>query len=63
MTVRYVSTAEAARALGVSERRVRQLLEAGGVKGAQKVGRDWIVPADKDGNPKITLNPPGRPSK
>lgn len=59
--MKYISTADAASALGVSERRVRQLIEAGAVKGAQKVGKVWLVPADKDGAPKVTLNAPGRP--
>lgn len=61
MASRFCSTADAARALGISERRVRQLLEAGAVKGAEKVGGVWLVPIGKDGAPKVTLRPPGRP--
>jgi excisionase family DNA binding protein len=40
------SVATAARALGVSQRRVRQLLAAGDLPGA-RVGRDWIVDRDE----------------
>lgn len=36
---------EAATVLGVSERRVRQLLDAGRIAGARKLGRDWAIPA------------------
>lgn len=60
---RFMSTAEAAAVLGVSERRVRAILETGRVKGAFKVGGTWVIPVDRDGNPKITLNPPGRPAQ
>lgn len=59
--MRLLSTKDAAAALGISERRLRQLIEAGRVKGAQKIGGSWLVPTDKDGAPKVTLNPPGRP--
>jgi len=40
-----LSSAEAARILGVSPMRVRQLLSQGRIKGARKIGRDWVIPA------------------
>lgn len=61
--VRAVSVAEAADALGVSERRVRQLIDAGRVPGAERIGGVWLIPTDKDGRPKIELRGPGRPAK
>ena len=36
------SVKEAATKLGVSDRRVRKLLEEGRIKG-RKIGRDWVV--------------------
>jgi len=36
------SVGEAAPKLGISERRLRQLLEEGRIKG-KKLGRDWVV--------------------
>jgi len=36
------SVKEAAGKLGISERRVRQLLEGGRIQG-KKLGRDWVV--------------------
>ena len=32
--------------LGLGRERVRQLLRRGTIPGAQKVGRDWLIPAD-----------------
>lgn len=40
----YRTTTEAARELGVTEQRIRQLAATGEVK-AEKWGRDWIVDA------------------
>lgn len=40
------STSEIAHQWGVSAKRVRQLCQAGRVPGAQKIGRDWVIPAD-----------------
>lgn len=42
MTAEYITLRTAAAALGVSVRRVRQLI-AEGVLPAQKVGRDWLI--------------------
>ena len=39
-----VTTAEAAHILGVSEGRVRQLLNEGRIEGARHFGRDWAIP-------------------
>jgi excisionase family DNA binding protein len=44
--VEYVSVAEAASRLAVSPRRVRQLIEDGGLAG-HRVGRTWLVVADE----------------
>ncbi len=38
----YLTTAEAAKALGVSVRRVRAIVQAGQLK-AKKAGRDWLI--------------------
>lgn len=38
------STQEVADHLGVSAERVRQLCKAGRVMGAERVGRDWVIP-------------------
>lgn len=40
-----LSTAEAARELGCAPGYVRVLCEHGLIQGAQKMGRDWIIPA------------------
>ena len=39
-----VCTTEAASLLGISSRRLRQLLEKGRVRGAYKSGKFWIIP-------------------
>jgi predicted nucleotidyltransferase len=41
-----VSSSEYARRKGISSQRVRQLLKAGRVPGARKIGRNWIVPLE-----------------
>ncbi|NET84444.1 MAG: DNA-binding protein [Moorea sp. SIO1F2] len=48
-----VGTTEAASLLGISSRRLRQLLEKGRVRGAYKSGKFWIIPLFKD-LPQIT---------
>jgi len=40
----YATIAEAAGALGVSDRRVRYMVTAGAFAGAVKRGRDWLIP-------------------
>ncbi len=42
--VANVTVQEAARRLGVSERRLRQLAQDGRVQGATKVGAEWLIP-------------------
>ena len=43
-TQQLLSTAGAARELGVSEQWIRKLLKRGRIAGAFKVGRDWLIP-------------------
>lgn len=50
-----VTVAEAARVLGVTTGRVRQLLTARRIDGARKHGRDWVIPV-----PVIVLRGRGR---
>ena len=53
------SSAEFARAHGLSEQRVRQLLAAGKVEGALRVGARWVIPQDAA----IRRTPAGRPPR
>ncbi len=53
------SSAEFARARGLSEQRVRQLLAAGKVEGALRVGARWAIPQDAA----IRRTPAGRPPR
>lgn len=39
-----VTTSQAAKVLGVTEARVRQILQAGGIVGARKWGKEWVIP-------------------
>lgn len=55
----FLSSAEFARARKLSEQRVRQLLAAGKVAGAFRVGARWAIPADAA----IRRTPAGRPPK
>jgi hypothetical protein len=43
----YIGTTEAAQYLGISTVRLRILLQQGRVKGAQKQGRNWMIPLFK----------------
>jgi len=54
-----VSSAEFARARRLSEQRVRQLLAAGKVTGAFRVGARWAIPSDA----LIRRTPAGRPPR
>jgi predicted nucleotidyltransferase len=54
-----VSSAEFARARKLSEQRVRQLLAAGKVAGAIRIGARWAIPADAA----IRRTPAGRPAR
>ena len=51
------SADEAAQKVGVSARRLRQLLKQGRVKDARKVGKQWIIPES------VELLPPDRDAK
>jgi excisionase family DNA binding protein len=58
----FISTEQAAEELGVTIRRVQALLKDGRFIGAQKFGRDWMIPRSamagvmvrKTGRPKAT---------
>ena len=50
----FFSADEAAQKVGLSARRLRQLLKQGRVKDARKVGRQWIIPES------VELLPPDR---
>jgi hypothetical protein len=39
-----ITTAQAAEELGVTRGRVIQLCNQGRVEGAERIGRDWIIP-------------------
>lgn len=41
-----ISTKEAAARIGVIQRRIQQLITEQRIPGAQKIGRDWLVPDD-----------------
>ena len=53
---------DAAIRLGVTVQRVRQLLKQGRIRGATKIGRDWMIPTDvhvrkvKMGRPPVKRN-------
>lgn len=56
-----ITTAEAAERLGVTDRRVRQMIEDGLLKG-EKVGRDYLI--EEDSLEAAKKRPkPGRPAK
>jgi hypothetical protein len=48
----WIGTTQAAKILGISDARVRQLLADGRIKGACKIGRYWMIPLF-DGKPSI----------
>ena len=48
-----MGTKEASFLLGISRQRLLVLLAQGRVKGADKKGRFWEIPASKNGMPKI----------
>ncbi|AOY82725.1 helix-turn-helix domain-containing protein [Moorena producens JHB] len=59
---KHVGTTEAASLLGISSRRLRQLLEKGRVRGAYKSGKFWIIPLFND-LPQITKGTRGPKGK
>ena len=48
MAPKYMTVAQAAETWGISQPRIRQWLADGRIKGAQKVGRDWLIPASAE---------------
>jgi excisionase family DNA binding protein len=58
--MRIISTAEAARRLGVTTNRVRALIEAKRLK-AIKIGREWLI--DPKDLAAVKNRKPGRPRK
>lgn len=47
-----IGTTKAAELLGISDRRVRELIREGRIPGACKIGRNWVIPT-VNGYPKI----------
>lgn len=57
---RYVTTVEAAEALGITVARIHALLREGRITGARKIGArrgTWIMPAKEDGKPEVKPHP------
>lgn len=54
-----ISVDEAAQILGVSPRRVRTLCTQERIKGAKKIGRDWVLP----NKPVVIQSERSRPGK
>ena len=54
------SSAEFARAHGLSEQRVRQLLAASRIEGARRVGARWVIPQDAAIRRTLAGRPPRR---
>ena len=50
--MRYISCEEMGKKLGLSSRRVQQLCAQGRIPGAEKIGRDWLIPAVSKGSSK-----------
>ena len=48
---------EYSQAAGVCKQRIGQLLRAGRIPGARKIGRDWLIPTGTVWD----MRPPGRP--
>ena len=57
---RRVSTSQAAVLLGIGPRRVRQLIKADRIPGAERIGHIWTVPLGEAGNILITTSDRGR---
>lgn len=45
MKTKYINVEEAAARLGVVTSRVTAMCRAGKIIGAEKIGRDWVIPA------------------
>ena len=46
MPSKYITAAEAAEMAGVTSRYIKMLCAQGRIKGAERMGRVWIVPQD-----------------
>jgi len=57
----YLTTGEAAARLGVSAARVRRMILDGVIKGAEKAGRDNLIPEKEIARLEVTDRPSGRP--
>lgn len=44
----YMTTKEAAKKWGISDRRILQYCHAGRIEGAVKMGNTWIIPKDAE---------------
>lgn len=57
-TMKILSTSQAAEAIGVSTRQIRNILKKHKVEGAVKVGRDWAIPEAAIGKPPLEFKRP-----
>jgi excisionase family DNA binding protein len=57
----YLTTSEAAERLGVSAARVRRMILDGVISGAEKVGRDNLIPEREIARLESIDRPAGRP--
>lgn len=58
----YITTAEAARLLHVTPRRIRAMIEAKQIP-AERLGRDWVIDANELHRRGLQFRKPGRPRK
>lgn len=58
LTGSVINTAQAAKALGITQRRITALIKSGRLP-AEKIGRDWLI-NDKDIE-RVRIRKPGRP--
>ena len=59
----YLTTTEAASRLNVSSARVRQMILAGVINGAEKAGRDNLIPEKEIARLENIERLPGRPKR
>jgi excisionase family DNA binding protein len=59
----FLTTKEAAERLNVSGARIRQLISEGVIKGAEKFGRENVIPESEVKRLENTERKPGRPVK
>ncbi len=58
----YITTKELADRLGISSARIRQLITAGVIRGAEKFGRDNFIPESEAARIERLERKPGRPA-